>query len=55
MAYFAELESGTGEWVFSIEDVKTALVDFNPDVTVDSLSALYSAVSADEIHARHGN
>ncbi|MDO4573018.1 MAG: hypothetical protein Q4C13_06580, partial [Clostridia bacterium] len=55
MAYFAELESGEGDWVFSIDDVKTAIVAFNPEVSVDSLSELYSAVSADEIRARRGN
>ncbi len=55
MAFFAELESGEGDWVFSIEDVKTALGAYNPDLSVESLSELYSAVSADEIHARHGN
>jgi|LSQX01.3.fsa_nt_gb ABC-type sugar transport system substrate-binding protein len=54
MAYFAKLLSGEGdERVFSIEDLKTVMGAYNPDFTLDDMSALYSAVTADEIRARH--
>lgn len=54
MAYFAQLQSGEGDWVFSIEDIKSVLGVYNPEFNLDTLSALYSAVSADEIRARRG-
>lgn len=54
MAYFAQLLSGEGdERVFSIDDLKTIMGAYNPAFTLDDMSALYSAVTADEIRARH--
>lgn len=52
MAFFAQHQNGEGEWVFSIDDIKTILGAFNPAFTLDDMSALYSAVSADDIRAR---
>lgn len=52
MAFFAEHQSGEGEWVFSIDDIKSIMGAFNPEFTLDDMGALYSAVSADEIRAR---
>ncbi len=53
MAFFAGLQSGEGGWVFSIQDIKGVLGAYTPAFTLDDLSSLYSAVSADEIRARN--
>jgi len=53
MAYYASIESETGTWAVDINDVKTILAAYNPGFTVDTMSALYTAVSAAEIQARH--
>lgn len=50
-AYFASL-GGEAGYVFDIDDIRSILYDYNPDVTVDSMSALYTAVTAEEIAAR---
>jgi hypothetical protein len=52
LKYFASIEKKGGTWVFDIDDVKTVLGAFNPNLSVDSMGELYSAVSADEIKAR---
>ena len=50
--YYGTVQGGENGWVFSIEDVRSLLVAYNPDVTVEDYSALYSAVTAAEIQAR---
>ena len=55
LAYFAANERKGGTWAFDIDDVKSIMVEFNPEVTVEDMSALYSAVSADEIRARRAD
>jgi len=55
LAYFASIERKGGTWAFDIEDIKSLLIAFNPKVTVKDMSALYSAVSADEIRARRAD
>ncbi len=52
MAYFTSIEQKDGTFTFDIDDIKSVLGAFNPGLSVDSMSALYSAVSADEIRAR---
>lgn len=52
LKYFASIEKKGGTWVFDIDDVKTVLGAFNPNLSVNSMGELYSAVSADEIKAR---
>lgn len=52
MTYFASIEREGGTWTFSIDDIKSILYAYNPDVTLDDMSALYSAVTVEEIQAR---
>ena len=53
-AYYASVQGGDNGWAISIEDMKTILYDFNPDLAVEDFSALYSAMTMEEIQARHG-
>ncbi len=53
MFFYAQLQSGEGSWVFSIDDIKSVLGAYNPAFTLDDMSKLYSAVTAEEIRARH--
>ena len=52
LMYFASVETAGGGWTFSIDDLKSLIVDLNPDVTLADYEALYTATSADEIRAR---
>ena len=52
MAYFADIERPGGTWTFNIDDMKTVLFAFNPDMKVEDLSTLYTATSAEEVRAR---
>lgn len=52
--FYANIDSNEGGWVFNIDDIKSVLVDYNPDVSVESMCALFSATTAEEIMARHG-
>jgi len=51
--YYGSIQGGENGWVFSAEDLSNLLVSNNPDVTVDDYRALYTAVTAAEIQARH--
>ena len=51
--YYGSVQGGENGWVFSAEDIANLLVVNNPDVTVDDYRALYTAVTAAEIQARH--
>ena len=51
--YYGSVQGGENGWVFSAEDLSKLLVVNNPDVTVDDYRALYTAVTAAEIQARH--
>lgn len=50
--YFVSIEQLGAEWAFSIDDVKTVLGAYNPDLKAEDFSTLYSATSAEEIQAR---
>lgn len=52
LEYYASIETEGGTWTFDIEDVKSVLGAFNPDLSQEVMSNLYTAVSADEIKAR---
>ncbi len=52
LGYYASIEKKGGTWVFDIDDIKSVLGAFNPDLNVDSMGELYSAVTASEIQAR---
>lgn len=52
--YYGSVQGGEG-WVFDIDDIRELLVAYNPDVTVEDYSALYTAVTAEEIQARHAD
>lgn len=53
--YYGSVQGGEDgkSWVFSAEDLADLLVVNNPDVTVADYEALYTAVTAAEIQARH--
>ena len=51
--YYASVQGGDNGWVFTAEDIRPLLVAYNPDVTIADYEALYTAVSAAEIQARH--
>ena len=50
--YYASVQGGEG-WVFTNDDIRPLLVAYNPDVTIADYEALYTAVTAAEIQARH--
>ena len=52
--YYASVQGGENGWVFTAEDIHDLLVVNNPDVTIADYEALYTAVTAAEIQARHG-
>ena len=53
--FYASVQGGENgdSWVFTTEDIRPLLVAYNPDVTVADYEALYTAVTAAEIQARH--
>ncbi len=51
-AYLAGVESNEGGWVFDIDDIKSVMYAFNEDLTLDDMSALYTAVDAADIQSR---
>lgn len=51
--YYASVQGGDNGWVFDIDDIRSVLYDYNPDLTVEDFSTLYSSVTAAEIQARH--
>lgn len=53
--YYASVQGGDNGWAFDIDDVRNLLVAYNPDVTVADYEALYTAVTAAEIQARHAD
>ena len=53
--YYGSVQGGDNGWAFDIDDVRNLVVAYNPDVTVDDYHALYTAVSAAEIQARHAD
>lgn len=53
--FYASVQGGENGWAVTIDDMKTVLYDFNPDLTLDDMSALYSAMTMEEIQARHAN
>lgn len=54
MEFYAATESKDGTWIFSTDDLKTIMGAYNPDFTLDDMSKLYTAVSVEEVKARHG-
>ena len=52
LMFYASTETTGGAWTFNIDDLKSLMVDFNPDVTLEDYEDLYTAVSADEIKTR---
>ena len=50
-AYYAAVETD-GTWVFDAEDIRSILGAYNPDLTVEDMSALYTAVTAEQIQSR---
>lgn len=51
--YYGTVQGGENGWVFSAEDIANLLYKNNPNVTVADFEALYTAVTAAEIQARH--
>ncbi len=51
--YYQSVQGGDNGWVFSAEDIKPLLYAYNPEVTIADYEALYTAVTAAEIQARH--
>lgn len=52
--YYASVQGGDNGWAITIDDMKTVLYDYNPELTLDDMTALYSAMTMEEIMARHG-
>lgn len=50
--YFASVQGGENGWAIEGKDVQNMLYDFNPDLTLEDISAVYCAMSAEEIQAR---
>lgn len=55
MRFYAATEREGGVWTFDIDDIKSVLYDYNPDLTMQDFSDLYSAVDADSIRARRAD
>lgn len=53
--FYSSVQGGENGWAITIDDMKTVLYDFNPDLTLDDMNALYTAMSMEDIQARHGN
>ena len=51
--YYGSVQGGDNGWAFDHDDVRNLLVAYNPDVTIADYEALYTAVTAAEIQARH--
>ena len=51
--YYGSVQGGENGWVFSAEDIAPLLYKNNPNVSIADYEALYTAVSAAEIQARH--
>jgi len=51
--YYGSVQGGENGWVFSAEDLSNLLYKNNSNVTVADYEALYTAVTAAEIQARH--
>ena len=51
--FYGSVQGGDNGWGFSADDIRNLLVAYNPDVTVEDYIALYTAVTAAEIQARH--
>ena len=51
--YYGTVQGGDNGWVFSAEDIAGLLYKNNANVTVADYEALYTAVTAAEIQARH--
>jgi len=51
--YYGSVQGGENGWVFSAEDLSNLLYKNNSKVTVADYEALYTAVTAAEIQARH--
>lgn len=51
--FYSSIQGGDNGWAFTAEDIRPLLADYNPDVTQEDFSALYSATTMDEILARH--
>ena len=51
--YYGTVQGGENGWVFSADDIANLLYKNNPNVTVEDYIALYTAVTASEIQARH--
>ena len=53
--YYGSVQGGDNGWAFDHDDVRNLLVAYNPDVTIADYEALYTAVTAAEIQARHAD
>ena len=51
--FYGSVQGGENGWGFNADDLRNLLVAYNPDVTVADYEALYTAVTAAEIQARH--
>ena len=51
--FYASIQGGENGWGFNADDIRNLLVAYNPDVTVADYEALYTAVTAADIQARH--
>jgi len=53
--FYGSVQGGENGWVFTAEDIYPLLVEYCPSVTIEDYENLYTAVTADEIRARHAN
>ena len=53
-AFYSGIETD-GTWAWDVDDVKTIIGAYNPDFTVEDMSALYTAVTSAEIQARRAD
>ena len=55
--YFASVQGGEkgDSWVWDYEDIQSLLYAYNPDLTIEDMSAMYCAVSSAEIQARRAD
>lgn len=52
--YYASVQGGENGWAIEAKDIQTLLYDYNPDTTIQDMSAMYCAMTPAEIQARKG-
>ena len=50
--YYASVQGGENSWAIDADAIGDMLFDYNPDLTMDDIAAIYQATSAEEIQAR---